>query len=96
MSFGINTKDWYFGRFPMAVDTALLGEVHPKTRKKAFIDINQVLAVVPTWIALRDHVPVVIPKDCDTNKEAEVRGDDTAAEKGSEKGPRIAIAIGEQ
>ncbi|OQD73518.1 hypothetical protein PENDEC_c015G04896 [Penicillium decumbens] len=41
VSFGINTRDWYGGRVPLAVNTILLG-----------------LAVLPTWLVLRDHQPI--------------------------------------
>ncbi|KAJ5198590.1 uncharacterized protein N7498_007707 [Penicillium cinerascens] len=41
VSYGINAKDWYGGRVPLAVNTILLG-----------------LAILPTWLVLRDHQPV--------------------------------------
>ncbi|KAJ5689549.1 hypothetical protein N7462_003941 [Penicillium macrosclerotiorum] len=41
VSFGLNTRDWYGGRVPLAVNTILLG-----------------LAVLPTWIVVRNHNPV--------------------------------------
>lgn len=45
VSFGLNTREWFGGRVPLAVNTILLG-----------------LAVVPTWLAVRDHVPVETDK----------------------------------
>ncbi|KAH8912917.1 MFS general substrate transporter [Coniochaeta sp. PMI_546] len=45
VSFGLNTRNWYGGRVPLAVNTILLG-----------------LAVVPTWVAMRNHVPVETDK----------------------------------
>ncbi|KAJ5948770.1 hypothetical protein N7454_002077 [Penicillium verhagenii] len=41
VSYGINTRDWYGGRVPLAVNTILLG-----------------IAVVPTWLVIKDHSPI--------------------------------------
>ncbi|KAJ5099398.1 major facilitator superfamily domain-containing protein, partial [Penicillium argentinense] len=41
ISFGLNTKEWYGGRVPLAVNTILLG-----------------LAVLPTWLVVKDHQPI--------------------------------------
>jgi hypothetical protein len=45
VSFGLNTRNWYGGRVPLAVNTALLG-----------------LAIYPTYLVVRDHVPDVTDK----------------------------------
>ncbi|KAI0153205.1 major facilitator superfamily domain-containing protein [Xylariaceae sp. FL1272] len=43
VSFGLNTRDWYGGRVPLAINTILLG-----------------LCVLPTYLVVRDHVPVEV------------------------------------
>ncbi|KAI1319402.1 MFS general substrate transporter [Xylariaceae sp. FL0255] len=44
VSFGLNTRDWYGGRVPLAVNTILLDGLS--------------LSVIPTWLVVRDHVPI--------------------------------------
>ncbi|CEJ60562.1 Putative Duf895 domain membrane protein [Penicillium brasilianum] len=41
VSYGLNTREWYGGRVPLAVNTILLG-----------------LAVLPTWIVVKNHSPI--------------------------------------
>ncbi|GLI79759.1 hypothetical protein PoHVEF18_008100 [Penicillium ochrochloron] len=49
VSYGLNTREWYGGRVPLAVNTILLG-----------------LAVLPTWLVVKDHTPVEHSKSVDT------------------------------
>ncbi|KAI1300041.1 MFS general substrate transporter [Xylaria venustula] len=60
VSFGLNTREWYGGRVPLAVNTILLG-----------------LSVFPTWLVVRDHVPVEIPTAIEnlTTPDAELESD---------------------
>ncbi|KAJ5238829.1 hypothetical protein N7468_003448 [Penicillium chermesinum] len=44
VSFGLNTRDWYGGRVPLAVNTILLE--------------REGLAVFPTWLVVQSHEPV--------------------------------------
>ncbi|QKX58249.1 uncharacterized protein TRUGW13939_05370 [Talaromyces rugulosus] len=55
VSFGINTREWYGGRVPLAVNTILLG-----------------LAVLPTWIVVKDLNPDDIATDSDDPVQDEV------------------------
>ncbi|KAJ5966290.1 hypothetical protein N7481_013004 [Penicillium waksmanii] len=55
VSYGLNTKEWFGGRVPLAVNTILLG-----------------LAVVPTWLAIRDHEPI----EHASNDESQTKGRD--------------------
>ncbi|OKO99942.1 UNC93-like protein [Penicillium subrubescens] len=49
VSYGLNTREWYGGRVPLAVNTILLG-----------------LAVLPTWLVVKDHTPIEHSKSVDT------------------------------
>ncbi|KAJ5754551.1 hypothetical protein N7533_004094 [Penicillium manginii] len=55
VSYGLNTKEWFGGRVPLAVNTILLG-----------------LAVVPTWLAIRDHEPI----EHESNDESQTKARD--------------------
>ncbi|CRG84211.1 putative membrane protein C6F6,04c [Talaromyces islandicus] len=64
VSFGINTREWYGGRVPLAVNTILLG-----------------LAVLPTWIVVKDLNPDDIATDSDDPVQDEAQLPATVAEK---------------
>lgn len=78
VSFGLNTRNWYGGRVPLAVNTILLG-----------------LAVYPTYLVVRDHVPDVTDKFGEgssgsgrTSDEESVAGRKVEAEEGE----KLAVA----
>lgn len=61
ISFGLNTQQWTGGRVPLAVNTILLGTLCCFT----LLSYDQILtrrllglAVVPTYIALKNHIPI--------------------------------------
>ncbi|KAJ5104979.1 hypothetical protein NUU61_002326 [Penicillium alfredii] len=53
VSFGLNTRNWYGGRVPLAVNTILLG-----------------LAVFPTLLVIKNHVPIEHDKNASTKLES--------------------------
>lgn len=79
VSFGINTRDWYGGRVPLAVNTILLGESRSHWSEGSHINGKLGLSVVPTWIAVREHTPMEADKNWGSEEEQvhpEVVGDD--------------------
>lgn len=78
VSFGLNTKKWVGGRVPLAVNTILLGQSslskYLDLDLSMYADINRTLglAVYPTWLVVRNHVPVeqdTKPSSADTHLE---------------------------
>lgn len=75
MSFGLNTRDWYGGRVPLAVNTILLGmRLRPAKleRKKNVLICEIGLAVLPTWLVIQRHNPI----EHDENEAKSERGDE--------------------
>jgi len=70
VSFGINTREWYGGRVPLAVNTILLGR-QTITRSNFlvcfwFSTLTLIgLAVLPTWLVVKDINPEDIAMDSD-------------------------------
>lgn len=76
MSFGINTREWYGGRVPLAVNTILLGMqtfFYDAGSSDLFLtDSDTGLAVLPTWIVVKDLNPDDIATDSDDPVQDEV------------------------
>ncbi|BDD61642.1 hypothetical protein MAP00_006680 [Monascus purpureus] len=93
VSYGLNTKDWYGGRVPLAVNTILLGQFHSigNTYRNHRTDILLGLCVAPTWIAVHSHV-VQETKERDDSEIAKTDSDSDAGEVivGPSKGSFIA------
>ncbi|KAL9476123.1 hypothetical protein ACSS6W_005964 [Trichoderma asperelloides] len=62
VSYGLNTRNWYGGRVPLAVNTILLGKFKfplgtSHTRRIVPLMFQLGLAIVPTYLVVRSHNP---------------------------------------
>ncbi|KAL2216286.1 major facilitator superfamily domain-containing protein [Thermoascus aurantiacus ATCC 26904] len=75
VSFGLNTREWYGGRVPLAVNTILLG-----------------VSVFPTWLVVKDHVPIETDKYAAA---AAVQQSDEEVGVSTSEGKKVEYTVGE-